>query len=469
MKKRQKIQHSNYFSKLTDSLLFIIVSLLPFKQAARTSVLSKQWSHIWHSTKNIEFNENLFVNSQESEEKRGNQRRVFIEFAKKWMLNFRESSIQNFILTCSDPGEFLTDIHDIIIFALDHNSKNLTLDFSDPQWDDCDIEEHAAIFALPSKFYKHQFLESLKLASCKLRVSVFKFGSLKDLSLSWIELRGYDIQTLVNNCPLLESLSLIKCTGMYELEVSNPNSRLKKLVVDRCSFVFNTSISIDGPQLQIFKYSGNVGEFHIEGQKCIQEAELDFGLEEEFERLGDLLSDLLEQLDSAKVLTVDSYLLQVITHGNDPQYCGEGDLETKHLILKTALHANEFPGIKYLLETFTPLEKLTIEIGPLKVLRRYEPRYRFNPGGCWTKNLILYKDTEIDVKEVEVKGFKGTNNELFVLQYLLVLARSMEQMNIYLSREVGEDGSNVETYRQRTVEGVMKFRRSSKTLRISVN
>ncbi|AES99386.1 putative FBD domain-containing protein [Medicago truncatula] len=50
------------FSLLDDSLMLsIIVSSLPFKDAVKTSILSKDWENVCKLTRNIEFNELFFI------------------------------------------------------------------------------------------------------------------------------------------------------------------------------------------------------------------------------------------------------------------------------------------------------------------------------------------------------------------------------------------------------------------------
>ncbi|GLT60743.1 hypothetical protein SLA2020_334960 [Shorea laevis] len=352
-----KISKRDPFSTLADSLLYIIVSFLPFKEAARTSILSKQWRCIWRSTANIELDESFFVNHEESDAIREERRRDFLEFAKEWIRSYQEPTVKNFAFSCSKPGKFLTVVQEFIKFALKRNTKGLALDFSDPEWKENDTP--SGILNLPSEFYKH-----------------------------------------------------------------------------------------------------------MENQRCIEEAELDFGSEPEFDMLGDLLCELLEQLFSAKVLTVDCFFLQVVPCGTEPLRTSN-PLNTKHLILKTSIHNNELLGIKFLLESCPFLETLTIDLGPSRVFPDYVPPFPFTPAHCWTRDLVLHKCLMRSMKVIEVKGFKGTMNEVLFLKYLLVLGLLLEQLNIYLSSDVDEDGNNIETYRKRAMERVLSSIISSKKLQIN--
>ncbi|GLU23606.1 hypothetical protein SLE2022_395990 [Rubroshorea leprosula] len=461
-----KISKRDPFSTLADSLLYIIVSFLPFKEAVRTSILSKQWRYIWRSTANIELDESFFVNHEESAEIREERRRDFLEFAKEWIRSYQEPTVKNFAFSCSKPGKFLTVVQEFIKFALKRNTKGLALDFSDPEWKENDTPSGA--LNLPLEFYKHVSLESLKLVACNLDVSAFNFRNIKDLSLGWIELNESSMKTLLNNCPLLESLCLKNCWNMFQLIITDTiNPRLKRFVLEKCIFFGGPNwVYIDGPSLRFFKYSGLVGYFKMENQRCIEEAELDFGSEPEFDMLGDLLCELLEQLFSAKVLTVDSVFLQVVPCGTEPLRTSN-PLNTKHLILKTSIHNNELLGIKFLLESCPFLETLTIDLGPSRIFPDYVPPFQFTPAYCWTRDLVLHKCLIRSMKVIEVKGFKGTMNELLFLKYLLVLGLLLEQLNIYLSNDVDEDGNNIETYRKRAMERVLPSIISSKKLQIN--
>lgn len=296
------------FSYLTDTLILIVISFLPFKEAAKTSVLSKSWRNLWRGTKKIEFDQSLFVkqeSEESSQESRNTQKRVFLDFCKHWVGTYPQLSANEFRLALSNPQENDTDTQLLIRFAVDRGVKALDLDFSRPT---CD-ENQVGLFELPPFVYEHIGLESLALFSCNFRVSLLnKILALKSLSLGGVKLTNSCVKDLVSNCPLLESLSLKNCSDLGCIDISS--TRLRNLVIEECSDLQN-GIVVNVPNLRVFKYSGLLVHFAIEYMKGLVEADFDFGSETEFGEYGDLLYLLLGDVWSARVLTVCSYMLQV--------------------------------------------------------------------------------------------------------------------------------------------------------------
>ncbi|XVF34048.1 hypothetical protein REPUB_Repub18cG0023400 [Reevesia pubescens] len=116
------------FMELLECHHYIIISLLPFKQAAKTSILSKRWLKLWHATRNIEFNESFFVNPEEFDDTIAMKRRVFIDFVKQWFDNSSELGIDKFALVFSKPGQFVSVMENFIALAIAKKiSKGLVL------------------------------------------------------------------------------------------------------------------------------------------------------------------------------------------------------------------------------------------------------------------------------------------------------------------------------------------------------
>lgn len=300
-------------SRLADEILLIIISFLPFKEASRTCVLSKRWRHIWRETKNIDFDEKFFVRVGESHEIQETQRRVFLDFVRQWMKNYQETDIDKLRLKCLKPANFSEDVERCIAFAISHNVKVLDLGFSEPIWEEENFGTHEALFDLPNNVYGHVVLESLKLFSCSFRESDFmNLKALKHVSFGYIRMSVSFIESLLLNCPLLESLSLIKCWNIRHFRINEPILRLRSLVIDDCYF-YRDWIEIKAPKLRFLKYSGVVGMFDIEiNRNYMEEADLGFGLQyQSEEEEANRLHNLLEQLYPIRVLTVCSYMLQV--------------------------------------------------------------------------------------------------------------------------------------------------------------
>uniref|UniRef100_A0A2C9UDQ3 F-box domain-containing protein n=1 Tax=Manihot esculenta TaxID=3983 RepID=A0A2C9UDQ3_MANES len=398
------------FSTLTSSLLVLIVSYLPFKEAVRTSILSKRWRNIWRETKSIEFHEKFFVDLEETEEKQRIQRSSLFDFARNFVASYPQGDIRKFAMACSKPEGFLTDIQNFIIFAVSRNVRELELEFSDPRWnEDDDDENHPAVVELPYQVFLNEGLESLKFFSCKFDVSRLRnFKILKGVSFGWIEISMVSIKFLMLCCPLIETLSLKKCRTMHHLDICIPNLRLKNLVLDKCSFI-RDFFWIGGPKLRFFKYSGKVGDFHLYNQRRMVEADLDFGMVPEFAEFGSLLYDFLQEFYAVKVLTVCSVLLQ-----------------------------------------------------------DYEPPFDLNPQEVWTNNLwAIPQCFDRSLEVVNVKGFRGTLDELRVLRYIINFGRKLKKLNLFLSEEEEDNGQNSENCVQK-VRHIVQSRSPSLNLQVFV-
>ncbi|KAK9269329.1 hypothetical protein L1049_001100 [Liquidambar formosana] len=457
------------FTYLPIHLLIVIISFLPFKEAAKTSILSRRWRDIWRATKNVELDESFFVKPGGSISDQKVQRRNFLHFAQQWIKNYNEPAVHNFRLAFARPTNFHGEMERFIAFATARGVKALALDFADPEWNDHDDDfhgNHVALFDLPMHIYGHRVLESLRLYSINFLVFEFRnFVALKDLSLGWVELSTSSLKALLLNCPSLESLSLKKCRNMEVLNVSAPNLRLKRLVIDKCSIDENT-IAIEAPMLRFLQYCGALSSFYFDGPHCMQEANLDFMVESEFAESGDLLYYLLQEICCIRVLTVCSYMLQVIPTGEEPLGLST-PLHVRHLILKTAMHENEFYGISFFLKSCPHLETLSIEIGPAKIFEDYEPPYEFETHSFWTRNVLVFRCINRTLKAVEIKGFRGTPNELQLLKYLLKFGRVMEKLTLNFSREVLSNGRNMASYQQ-IAQQLQQFEIASGNLRLLI-
>ncbi|CAH2040568.1 unnamed protein product [Thlaspi arvense] len=303
---------ADFFSLLPDTLIILIISSLPFKEAARTSVLSKRWRRFFHETKTVDFDETHFIkeSTEEDQSKKDTQRRAFLDFLSDWVRNSTAPVLNKLRLAISNPQDSALQVNNCVRFAVDRKAKILELDFSDPSWNEESFENHDALFDLPPFVYEHDTLEFLKLFSCHFLSSGFEnFTSLKSISLGWIELPNSSLGSLLSTCRFLENLSLKKCWGLEYISVSAP--RLKSLVIDKCLDLENGVWINSRTKLRVFKYIGLLVNVEIECWRDLEEAYLDYGLESNLRDCGDVLYQTLDNVYSVSHLTMCSYMLQV--------------------------------------------------------------------------------------------------------------------------------------------------------------
>ncbi|XP_057452857.1 putative F-box/LRR-repeat protein At1g56400 [Lotus japonicus] len=390
------------FSPLPHSLLSTIVSLIPFKEAARTSILSKSWIDIFKSTSNIEFDEFYFVKDGQTCQIRQAERKIFLEFMTLWIANHKENVIDKFSLRLSMPRKAKRVVEKCIVFATKHGVKELELNFCDPTLDfyfTTSYINQVALFELPAHVYDHTFLKSLKLFSCSfVEAELRNFYALREISLGWMEVKLTTIKNLLSNCKVLESLSLKRCWNSDDFDLRDENL---SLVIDVRSLVMEEEIL----------------EF------CI-----------EFEGQALFLYKLVEDVSGASVLTVGNYFLQVVPTGGCFLRMPRS-LNVKSLIMKTSLDQNEFLRITFLLNRCSELEHLTIKLGLPKKFLDYELPDNFNLERFWKDHARAYRCMVYTLREVEIYGFKGSMNEFRVLTYFITTRRVLKKLTINISKD----------------------------------
>ncbi|XP_057426438.1 putative F-box/LRR-repeat protein At1g56400 [Lotus japonicus] len=434
------------FSSLPESLHISIISLLPYKEAARTSILSKQWFETWRKTKmiDVEFDELFFDKPDEfdeSDESKKAHRRGFLNFITRGISHNRNQFVDTFSLKVSHPESCPEIIEHCFAFATQRGVKDLRLDFSDPNWKENTMDEHIALMQLPQHVYDlGSLLESLKLYSCGFSMPhMLQFRSLKEISLGWIKISETTLQTLLYSCKTLQNLSLKKCGELESFNMGDEMIGLKRLVIDKCQFEY-TDIFFDAPNLEFFKYSGGVWNSDINiKREVMEEVEIDFPYEFEpnFNEYADELYTILSDFYPVRVLTVCSVLLQAIPFGEDKIRHG---LNVRHLILKTQMHPNELYGFTFLLESCPWLEKLTLEIGPRVIYNDYEPPHNIDLQKFWERPMLKTPECLAKTLEVvEIKGCTGSLDEFKACFYLIELGSSLKEMNIYMRKDENEE------------------------------
>ncbi|KAE9614809.1 hypothetical protein Lal_00036032 [Lupinus albus] len=464
-------------SLLPDPLLIIIISLLPFKEAIRTSVFSKSWCNnkLFKLTTNIEFNELFFVKSYQPSIKHL-QRKAFLDFITFWIDNNKESIIEKFSLKLSMPNNVSELTEKCIAFATHKGGvKHLELDFSDPKWVEYNNvapyhKFHEPMFALPKHVYDElKGIQILKLYSCRfVEKDLLNFHALKEVSFGWMEVSIFLINSLISNCKMLESLSLKRCWNFSEFYLRDRNQKLKKLVVDNCSFQYEL-FRVVAPNLKFFKYSGMMSYFDIKGCPQVEVADLDFSTEFGFGGKGYRLYNFMEDFYSLKVLTVCSYFLQVIPHGSDMLRM-ERNFNIRHLTIKTQLNKSDYRGIVFMLRSCPMLQCLTIQLGCARIWPNYAQPFASAPKNFWTENVRIYECLKSSLEVLEVKGFQGFDkSEIRMLAYFIQSGKVLKKMTINMEKDIILScNRNLDLNPRKFAEFLLKVPRASTDLEITI-
>ncbi|KAL7136911.1 hypothetical protein ABFS83_10G061600 [Erythranthe nasuta] len=208
-------------SQLSDGILVDIISLLPLKEAGRTSILSPRWKNLWKRTPSLDFD----------------SQNAYRPNPKK-LLNWVDSVIK------SHKSPTLKDFR--ICFPLDRSS-----DDSITRWLEFAFSRQVEMLELnferyPFCYYWYEYYRFPKELFAPSN-TLFDFSSLKGLGFKCVNMRGGAIELLLLNCPLLEQLILRWPGRISKIEVCGSSLVLKHLEIVNCTDL--ESLKISAPRL----------------------------------------------------------------------------------------------------------------------------------------------------------------------------------------------------------------------------
>ncbi|XP_058072882.1 putative F-box/LRR-repeat protein At1g56400 [Magnolia sinica] len=425
------------FDCLPDGVLHHILSFLPFKEAARTCILSTRWIDLWTSTTNIELIENYFTEEVDGEKQLS--RSAFIDFARRFIHDYQGRKVVKFRLCMSSPNDYQSDVEGWIKFAVSRDVEEIYLDFPE-------VDPHQEqSFELPSILFEHTSLRVVSFTSCTFDpAELIKFRSIECLHVERATLSTRALENLLNNCHFLESLCLRSCKGIDFIRIFGQNLRLRYLTLEDCGPI--RGLSIYTPDLRSYKYFGTIDRYdHLDMQSAV-DVDIDFGMETEYRNLGDTLSENLRGLCHVNTLRVCSYTQQILSSGVEPFYIPDPLVNMKHLIFKTGMHVYELPGIACLLRSCPCLETLTLEMGATLFLNHYE--YPYGPvmssQRFWASQMLPFHCFQGYLKTIRIDNFTMSDNVLDFVKFLLERARHLQNLIFATSKLTPWAGWNLE-------------------------
>lgn len=198
---------SDLLSDLPLSIIEIILTLLPIRDAVRTSILSRRWRYRWASLPHLVFDDNCVESSAEKAVTENNM----IKFITR-VLFLHKGPIHKFKLSTTLLHS-CPDIDQWLLFLSRNEIRELSLELGE-----------ANLYRMPSCLFSCRKLTSLELFRFELDPPLdFKgFTCLRTLILHDVSVPPESMEILITDCPLLENFTLSYFENA-EISIAPPN------------------------------------------------------------------------------------------------------------------------------------------------------------------------------------------------------------------------------------------------------
>lgn len=417
------------FEELPDEILTTIVSLLPLREAVRTSFISKRWRFIWASHSDLKFDfvnvlgsrAHRFRNTRDFESKRQVQRRKFVNRVDKIMdeRRIRGDKINSLAIHFHLGKNFSSHIDHWINSAVLKGVESIDIDLSE-----CTSFRNGG--ATSNSFEHHQFrasplegkhnLRQLRLDSCTFSAPLRynSLGSLINIELRRVCIDDGLLMDLLSNCLSLKKLSLHLCQDLVNLKFTNSSHQLKFLDIKDC-FRLN-GIEVSSENLTRLEYTGHPSSFIFKQVPKLTDVYLKFTNKNRIDGVTYALTKLASEVTHSEKLNLISILSikALELPDNGPVFTN-----VKELILAIYPFDDEdnLSWIAYIVRAFPLLQRLQLNLFSPSFIKQPKEVDRLLPQ-CHHEHLT----------ELEINGFYGNLHEAELLMYLLENVISLKRL-----------------------------------------
>ncbi|KAK1652227.1 hypothetical protein QYE76_070032 [Lolium multiflorum] len=449
-KQKAKVQ----IDHLPQELVEMVVSFLPMKDAARTSVLSSKWRQGWASYPRLTLNSETMLGitgkvDYASEEEQNKYKMKFIENVHAVMRQHQGFGVDEFLLEFGLSDRDAHHIDNWVSLAASMRMKRLVIDLSGLSLE-CKIvpEKYALPLQLLDDIGTIKHLRNLQLSNLSLK-PLGDFGgfvNLTMLELQLVDVTEGDLESLLCKCPALERLALNTCGPFMSLRIGHQLSRLEHLCLGDGTLV--EKLKIEAMNLRTISHSYNVGEIVVRKDSQISEVTADMNIPPRTQAgngYKDTLQYMFTGLPSALpcVRKVSLNIWEGIQTLEVPK-CASSFTHLRHLTLSMYLRLQwkfDILRLVHLLQAAPFLEHFELNIDEL-LLPLYD------------EDLIpsIPRWPHDHLKTALFQGFVGNHDLIALAIYILNNAESLKLMNIQTKTEghrlVAEELLRVEDLRR---------------------
>ncbi|KAI5652424.1 hypothetical protein M9H77_29611 [Catharanthus roseus] len=208
--KRTKRKRSvrGQINHLPDQILVRIISLLPLKEAARTSVLSRRWTKLWTNINRLDFeaSDKLLLPWESNISQKDSVK--YIEWVSIVLKGHRGLSLEEFRVSSALTNSSRKHIDEWIKYAFECRVQKLELD-------------------LVNDSFSRSYFFGRNIPDSGLK-------SLRELSLKFVNVNGEVLQFFIYNCPFLETVFVDGSRHLINLQVSGLSLALRSLEICHC-------------------------------------------------------------------------------------------------------------------------------------------------------------------------------------------------------------------------------------------
>lgn len=301
-------QNSTLIILLLQEIQSLLLSLLSLKEAASTSIVSRNWRKLWTRYPNLCFDGSKDGPADMDSVKI--ERMKFIDTVNSIIQQHSGIGLNKFSIRCN----LLKDDSDIldrwIRFATASKAKIIDMNLCTNR-NNKGPTKH--LYDFPLEAFGDQdipFIQCLFLNNVSIKPhSDIGFTKLRSLHLHCVQIIG-DLSGLLFNCSSLEDLEVFACLGVTALNIPHQLNKLRHLLI--CNMRIQM-LEFHVPGLSHFEYKGTMIPIMLHGCSKLQKATLNFHqtwLEEDNNKV---LGHVFHGIPSVSAVEVLNVLVDICT------------------------------------------------------------------------------------------------------------------------------------------------------------